>query len=63
MAIVIIIYMLLYEKLGNNTQTIECYTRSIKLCRNAGYMTGLKNVLRNFSDLYFREIMNEVINY
>ena len=44
----------IYEKLGNNTQAIECYTRSIKLCRNAGYMTGLKNVLETLGDLYFR---------
>jgi two-component system NarL family sensor kinase len=44
-----------YENLLDYQEAINCYKKSIELCRKSGYKQGLKNALSQLSRLYFNQ--------
>lgn len=44
----------IYEEQQNYKAAIDCYKKSIELCRKSGYKNGLRNVLEQLSNLYFK---------
>ena len=44
----------IYEEQKNYPKAIDCYQKSIELCRASGYKIGIKNGLQQLSKLYYK---------
>ncbi len=44
----------IYEEQKNYPKAIDCYQKSIELCKASGYKIGIKNALQQLSKLYYK---------